>query len=136
MYLTYETYLDYGGTLEETAFNQFEFDAESIINYLTFCRLKNDTEFPTEVPRCAYAIIDLLQKKQDALSFGGAETEDGTGVVQQVNDGVSITYNRMDASLLFKNSEQEINKKIQYYLQGVKNQAGKLVLYRGLYPGE
>ena len=136
MYLTYAEYVEYGGTLEETAFNQLEFDAESIINYLTFCRLKNDTTFPTEVKRCVYAIMDLLQKQQDAMSMGGSEDEGGTGVVQQTNDGVSITYNRMDASVLFKNSEQEINNKIRYYLQGVKNQAGRLVLYRGLYPGE
>ena len=40
MYLTYAEYQEYGGTLDETTFNNLEFDAESTVNWCTFNRLK------------------------------------------------------------------------------------------------
>ena len=44
MYLTYEEYENMGGkTLEETAFEQFEFEARAHIDWWTFSRLQNET---------------------------------------------------------------------------------------------
>ena len=33
MYLTYADYQNMGGTLDETAFNDFEYEAETIVNW-------------------------------------------------------------------------------------------------------
>ena len=41
MYLAYEDYQNMGGTLDETAFNDFEFEAETIVDWYTFNRLHN-----------------------------------------------------------------------------------------------
>lgn len=42
MYLTYVEYQEMGGTLDETAFTDFEFEAEATIDYYTFNRLRNE----------------------------------------------------------------------------------------------
>lgn len=134
MYLTYTEYQSYGGTLSQTVFNDFEFEAEAYINRLTFGRFMNDTVFPEAVKRLVFRLIDINQKKADALCLGGG---DGNAyVTQETNDGVSITYNGMSASDLYRLTKNESDRDILRYLQGVKNQAGQLVLYRGLYPGE
>ena len=58
MYLTYSEYQDFGGTLDETSFNDLEYDAESTVNWYTFNRLQKpewaailETE---ELKRCVY----------------------------------------------------------------------------------
>ena len=44
MYLTYDEYNTLGGqALEETAFNQLEFEARTQIDWWTFGRLKNQS---------------------------------------------------------------------------------------------
>ena len=42
MYITYEQYKNYGGTLDEATFNEYEFEARSWVNWYTFNRLEND----------------------------------------------------------------------------------------------
>ena len=139
-YLDYETYQEYGGTLDETVFNDLAFQAEAQIDWYTFCRLQNEIELPERVKRCMYAIINLLQAKLIAsaipLQNGETNTFTQAGIIQQSNDGVSITYNTMSADEIIKGSQDEIKSCIQMYLQGVKNSLGRKVLYRGLYPDE
>ncbi len=141
MYLTYTDYQNMGGTLDETAFNDFEFEAETIINWYTFNRLKKDTTYPDELGKCMYALIKLAQEKQVALSPGesaSGESVEGAGVTiaSRSNDGVSISYNVMSAGELFKSLKDEMKETVQRYLNGVVNELGRKVLYRGLYPGE
>ena len=38
MYLSYSEYKEYGGKLEETTFDEFSFEAESIVDYYTRVR--------------------------------------------------------------------------------------------------
>lgn len=153
MYLTYEQYQEYGGTLEEVTFDEYEFEAESWINWYTFNRLENDDVSDNEkVKRCMFKLIKLAELKATALSLGNQTTTITTGgttttvntsapISSQSNDGVSISYNNLSASDIFdklKQSEQgnEIESTVQQYLQGVINSLGQRVLYRGLYENE
>lgn len=153
MYITYEQYKNYGGTLDEATFNEYEFEARSWVNWYTFNRLENDDVSENErVLRCMYKLIKLADLKAQALSLGSVTTTTTTGgetttitttpaISSQSNDGVSISYNNLSASDIFdmlKTSSKgnEIENTIQQYLQGVKNSLGRLVLYRGLYPNE
>ena len=89
MYLTYEEYTEFGGTLDETAFNDTEFDAESLINWYTFNRLKK-TEWTEalkseELKRCMYQLIRVKQMEDELLasSTGGS----GWGVIMAMQVG-------------------------------------------------
>lgn len=139
MYLLYSEYQNMGGTLDETLFNEFEFEAETQVDWYTFNRLRNEEEYPERLKRCMYALISLIYRVQQASMLG----DDGSGdssinaaVASQSNDGVSISYNVMSAHDVVESSKTEIESIIQRYLQGVMNSLGRAVLYRGLYPGE
>lgn len=151
-YLTYSEYTDMGGSLDEAAFNEFEFEAQSVIDWYTFNRLKKDTVFSEEVKQCVYALIKLAKLKADAMILGSQTTvtSDGTttttttttaAIASQSNDGVSISYNSVGASEVFNSLSAfkhggEIESIVKRYLQGVMNEAGRKVLYRGVYPDE
>lgn len=137
MYLTYEEYKDMGGTLNETAFNNVEFEARALIDWYTFNRLQNDTIYPEAVKRCVFNLVNIASKKQQAFSLGQDNEGNITSAISsQSNDGVSISYNTMNASEAFKVSKNEMITVINQYLQGVTNELGRKLLYRGLYPGE
>jgi hypothetical protein len=138
MYLTYEEYQNMGGTLNETAFADFEFEARTQVDWYTFTRLQNETELPEAVKRCVYALIRLLQDKQQAMVVGGTSA-DGTvqaGIASQSNDGVSVSFNTLSARDLVDMSKDAIESTVQRYLQGVTDSLGRKVLYRGVYPNE
>lgn len=139
MYLTYEEYIEMGGTLEEATFDDYEFRAEALVNYVTFNRLANDAVIPDKVKRVIKYIIDMVQKKADALSLGNGENSSESGsvyITSQSNDGVSVSYNGMASTDVFSLCDDEIQSAIQVYLYGVMNEAGRYLLYRGLYKGE
>lgn len=138
MYLSYDDYLTYGGTLDETIFNNYEFEAECIIDYYTFDRLKQDTIISDNVKRLIYAMVELAQKKSAALSLGVSDTDDDSAgyITRQSNDGVDTTYSGISASTLFSLCKTETNTLVKKYLSAVVNEAGQKVLFRGLYPGE
>lgn len=140
MYLTYEQYQELGGTLDETTFNELEFEARAKIDWWTFNRLKNESSYPEEVARCMYKLIKLLQQQQEASTLDG-EGGDGAssntaGIASMSNDGVSIGYNVMSASEAARQASKQMDTCIRQYLGDVKNSLGRKVLYRGLYPGE
>ncbi len=154
MYLTYEEYQTMGGTLDETAFNDFEFEAECIINWYTFDRLKGEDTYPDELKRCMNSLIKLAKMKADALALGSqtvttrdaegnivSTTETSAPIASQSNDGVSISYNVLGASNIFSELSatkrgSEVDNTIKHYLHGVVNSLGRKLLYRGLYPNE
>ena len=152
MYLTYAEYQNMGGALDETTFSNYEFEAESIINWYTFNRLKQDITFPEEVKRCAFYLINIAKLKADAMSLGAQTITTTTGtsettittsptIASQSNDGVSISYNTVSASeafnaLTLSTKGNEIEMAVKRYLQGVVNSLGRKVLYRGVYPDE
>lgn len=138
MYLTYAEYQNMGGTLDETTFNDFEFNARSQVDWYTFNRLQNEEEFPEAVKRCMYSLIRMLQDKQQAMLVGGTSADGQTqaGIASQSNDGVSVSFNTLSARDLVDMSKTAIEDLIQRYLQGVMNSLGQKVLYRGVYPNE
>jgi hypothetical protein len=137
MYLTYEEYMNMGGTLDQSAFNDFEFEAEAQIDWFTFNRLHNQKTYPEAVSRCVYALIKLCALKANAMNLGDTGDESSSGTISsQSNDGVSVSYNVLSASEAFKLCSDEVGNTIKRYLQGVTNELGRKILYRGLYPGE
>lgn len=141
MYLSYDEYKAYGGKLDETTYNDFEFEAESIVDYYTFNRLKNDTVISEPVKRLIFTLIDIAQKKEATLQLGvnSSPSNSNAGdvyITRQANDGVDTSYNSMSAASLYQLCKQETSRAVQRYLAQVVNQAGHKVLYRGLYPGE
>lgn len=141
MYLTYDEYLAFGGTLDETAFDNLEFEARTVIDWWTYNRLQNEEEYPEAVKRCMYKLITIIAMKQQAQLLDGTNTSNintavNAGIIQQSNDGVSTTYNVMSAGEVIAQSDETIKATVRMYLQNVRNSLGRKVLYRGLYPGE
>lgn len=139
MYLSHDEYHDFGGKIEDSfEFEKLEFDAEVAIDYATFNRLKNEDVVSKRVKRCMYALIELAEKQEQALSLGKAEdSTDGSHITSQSNDGVSTSYNGMKAADVFSACRGEVDTIIQKYLAGERTLDGKKVLlYRGYYPGE
>lgn len=140
MYLSYEQYQDIGGTLDETTFNQLEFEAASFVDWITFSRLKKNMPDPApeSLPMCMYTLIDFIYAKNKAIESGaGDETTQAVGSIShQDNDGVSVSYNVLSARQSIILAQQEMGKVVKRYLQGVRDSLGHKVLYRGLYPDE
>ena len=140
MYLTYEEYTDeYGGTLDETTFNDLEFEAESYVDWYTFNRLQNEPEIPERVKKCMNHIIKLLQAQMGLMDNSSSADAQGsiTGTIaSQSNDGVSISYNVLSAKDAIELAKSDVDKGIKRYLQGVTNSLGRKLLYRGIYPDE
>lgn len=148
MYLTYAEYQEMGGTLEETEFQDLEYDAESTVNWYTFNRLKK-SEWASvlddeSLKRCMYQLIRWKQMENELLasSNGGAGWGVGwtkeAGITSQSNDGVSTTYNTLSSGdlMTYFNGSKTKEDLMDKYLNGVVNDLGRPILYRGLYPGE
>ena len=154
MYLSYESYQNMGGTLDETTFNDYEFGAETIVNWYTFNRIKkmDPEDYPEELPRCVNALIKLIKLKADAMILGKQtiQTSDGTttttvttsaSIASQSNDGVSVSYNTISASNILDELSPfkaggEVESTVKLYLNGVVDSLGRKLLYRGMYPNE
>ena len=147
-YITYEEYTEYGGTLDETSFQDLEYDAESTVNWYTFNRLKKpqwaSVLASEELKRCMYQLIRYKQLENELLasSTGGASWGVGwtkeAGITQQSNDGVSTSYNVLSSGELLAqfNGAKTKEELMDRYLNGVVNDLGQSILYRGLYAGE
>ncbi len=148
MYLTYEEYTEYGGQLDETSFNDLEFDAESTINWYTFNRLQkpewSEALDTPELKRCMYQLIRVkeLENSLLAASAGGAGWGIGwtkeAGITQESNDGVSTSYNLLSSGelLAFAQGKKNTQDLVNRYLGSIVNDLGRKLLYRGIYPGE
>lgn len=132
MYLSYDDYIYMGGTLDESTFSICEFQAESLIDWYTFDRLKKETEFTKEVRMCMFMLIKLIDNKSKVLS---ANTE-SSPITSQSNDGVSTTYAVLSSADLIASNKEEITSTINLCLRNAVNSMGKQLLYRGFYPGE
>lgn len=138
MYLTYIEYIEMGGTLDETAFDDLSFEAESIIKWWTFNRLDKEETIPKEVKKCMFKLISLINDKQQAMVVD-IQSSDGTvqaGIASESNDGVSTSYNTLSANKAVETFQTAIESTIGKYLQGVRNSLGHKLLYRGIYPDE
>lgn len=139
LYLTYDEYMDLGGTLDESSFNSLALDANGYIDWYTFNRLWKEEEIPDRVKYCMYQLIKLLEVKANVLTPDVSGTN-GVNVnaqkMRESNDGVSIEYSVLHADVMFDKAKKEIEECVTRYLNGVVNSAGRKLLYRGLYPDE
>lgn len=138
MYLTYQEYQNMGGTLDETVFNNFEFQASTKIDWYTFNRLENEVNIPEKVKKCMFNLIMLLQEIANASGNDGINAGTGTDatVASYSNDGVSVSYNMLSAKEVIDTNDAKIEQVIKQGLQGVTNSLGHKLLYRGVYPDE
>ena len=141
-YITYAEYTALGGTLDETLFNSLVLDAQGYIDWYSFNRLWKE-EWRTEeimerVKICMYQLIGLVAAKANLLTPNGGSggVNVNAQVSQQSNDGVSTSYSVLGADFLVANAKKEIEETINRYLSGLMNNAGRKLLYRGLYPNE
>ena len=141
MYLTYAQYTSMGGTLTETVFSDCEMEAEMLINWYTFDRLKHEESYSEDVQKCVYMLIKYIALQSGLSGVGAVDTNgnvavSGGSISSQSNDGVSTSYNVLSAQELLNNSKAQIENIIKMGLQSVVNSLGRKVLYRGLYKGE
>lgn len=139
-YLTYEEYVSMGGTEIESMFNRYEFEAESLVNWYTFDRLLNETEYSDKVKMCMYRLIELIAEKYNTLNASDPNANTSNPITGQImsqsNDGVETTYAILSSYNLLTFCKKEIEDVINYNLRGALNSLGRNLLYRGYYPGE
>lgn len=135
MYLTYDEYKEMGGTLEEAEFNDLERESRTYVDDITFNRFRKDKEYPKELKECMYILIDKVKTLGRTLKVS-VDPDETPQIVSQSNDGVSISYNVLSAIDIQAQAEKDIQKTLRAYLFGVRNEAGRLVTYRGVYPDE
>ena len=140
MYLTYEEYIEMGGTLDEATFKEYEFEARALIDWYTFDRLKKEETLPAEVKECMYMLIRYIEDKNNLLKLGSpvadASSEIAPQIVSVSNDGVSTTYAQWKFADAYKYYKAEMDDIINKCLRTALNSLGRKLLYRGLYPGE
>ena len=125
-YLSYEEYLDIGGTLEDTPFNLFEYKAEMEINKYTFNRLVDLQEIPQQVKLCVFELINCISINAKATAHSGISSEN--------TDKYSVTYSD-ENSETNKAYSDKLKDIITTYLSNVKvtiDNKEVPVLYRGV----
>ena len=148
MYLSFDEYKEMGGTLGETEFRDLEYDAESTVNWYTFNRLKKPEWISVlnsdELKRCMYQLIRWQQMEIELLASSNGSAGWGVGwkkeagITQQSNDGVSTSYNVLSSGELLAKFDGAKTKQdvVNRYMNGIVNDLGRSILYRGYYPGE
>lgn len=129
-YLTYDEYVDLGGTLAEAPFNLLEFEARKKIDERTFNRLKNIDEenIPQEVKICEYNLINSIN------SYGGGSSTNvaNKNIASENTDGYSVSYiNPAQISEVIISKNEELNDIISTYLFGIIIN-GEHIIYTGV----
>lgn len=113
-YLSYQEYIELGGTLEEVPFNELEYECRRIIDSNTQNRLKNVEEIPEEVKMLEYKMLDILQQYYISLK------KSQNGIQSENTDGYSVTYiSSSEIKQLVINKSNEFQDLISTYLFGV-----------------
>lgn len=124
VYLTYEEYTGYGGTLPETSFALAEFCARKRIDYLTDSRVAAMAVVPEAVKLCMMQLIAVNSKF-------GVEAQVSDPVVTSYNtDGYSESYGSAEGQLAAVN--KSMDAAIREMLYGELDDNGTPLLYRGL----
>ena len=113
-YLSYQEYVELGGTLEEVPFNELEFECRRIIDSRTQNRLKKADEIPEEVKMLEYKMIKSLHEYYITIekAQNGLESEN--------TDGYSVTYiSSTQIGQLVENKADLLQDLISTYLYGV-----------------
>ena len=122
-YLTYEEYVQYGGTKELAEFVPLEFKARKAIDYVTDSRVQGMAEVPLAVKMCMVSIMSII-------AATGAEAQAvNPQVTQYATDGYSESYGH---ALSAVESKTNVNGVIQESLYGELDDKGVPLLYRGV----
>jgi len=125
LYLTYDEYQAYGGTLSEADFALAEFRAKKRIDYLTDSRVEGMAEVPEAVK---LAMMSVIKTDGDV----GVDAQTGAPMVASFStDGYSESYG--SAADQTACVEKQLNAEIRRLLYGVKDDGGMPLLYRGVY---
>lgn len=123
-YLTYDEYMELGGTLDETPFAILELEARQSINKYTFGRLKGLETQVNEVKVCEFKLINLLE------TYSSYESQNKS-IASENTDGYSITYNATTEDVS-KAKTNEIKSIVETYLAECKLEDGTPYLYKGV----
>lgn len=124
-YLSYDEYVELGGTLEEMPFNILEYEIRRIIDRRTLNRLKNVDDIPNEVKMCMFNMMTISTNYQKSLDL------DKGNIASESVDGYSVTYMSInDISNAVKGKSTELESSMTDYLFGV-NVNNEHILYCG-----
>lgn len=125
VYLTFEEYTEFGGTLPQASFTLLEFKCRKRIDYLTDSRVQGMAAVPEAVKLCMMSLIAME-------NAAGAEAQATNPVVTSFNtDGYSETYDKMMSAA---DAAQSMNAAIRSCLYGEKDDNGVPLLFRGVCP--
>lgn len=122
-YLSYDEYVELGGSLHRAPFNILELEARKSIDKYTFGRLKNLEEQITETKVCEFHLINLI----NAYS---AYEKQKKGISSENTDGYSISYGQVTENIS-KAKINEIKSIIKNDLAECKLPDGTPYLYVG-----
>lgn len=88
-YLSYDEYVELGGSLDRAPFNILELEARKSIDKYTSGRLKDLEQQVIEVKICTYHLINLLN------SYSVCENQN-KGISSENIDGYSISYSQVN----------------------------------------
>ena len=123
-YLTFENYIELGGTLNETPFNILELEAQKNVDKYTFGRLQNLEEQIPEVKICIFKLMELID------TYSSYENQD-KAISSESTDGYSVSYNQATENVS-KAKISEIKAIIKTYLAECKLPDGTPYLYMGV----
>ncbi len=124
MYLTYEEYRGYGGTLSEAEYPVYEFIARNRVDWLTSGRVEHMAQVPGAVK---LAMMVIIRAKEGMGFEGPAESPRLAGFT---TDGYSERYfDPVQQEMLM---ERQLLEEARRMLYGVKDDDGVPLLYRGV----
>lgn len=123
-YLTYDEYIDLGGTLYEMDFILAEFKARSRIDRMTLARVKYMKEVPEEVKLAMMCIIKVDNKYS-------ADAQVDSAIVSSFStDGYSESYGGVSEQAT--SAEEQLTKQVESMLFGVLDDNGVPLIYKGV----
>lgn len=142
MYLTYEEYVEYGGTLDESTFSPLEYRASKSVDRVTFNRVKAMHTVPEAVKMCVFDLIGKEQLYKATLDNmqTSATMKGGTGLMASFStDGYQETYATGTGNsgeyvkTLTENLVKTSEDVISQYLDTEFDDYGVRLTYRGVY---
>lgn len=120
-YLTYEEYVQIGGTLDLTAFNRNIDRVCGYIDALTFCRLQGVSEVSQRVKACVRDCVEYLA--ENVLS--------GKTVTSKSQSAGGVSESESYASKTADEINAEMICIVYDYLAAEKDDCGTPLMYRG-----
>ena len=123
-YLTYAQYFEWGGTLNEAAFNLAEIKARSRIDALTMGRVSRMAVVPEQVQAAMMEIITVDS------TFSASAQAAAPVAASFTTDGYSESYGSAESRTVA--IEKQLTGSIETLLDGVTDDEGVPLLYAGV----